>query len=82
MKTTEPAKDFVGQDLDVVQKHEKFMKYTLKTMGIQDDNDQDLVVEKIKILVNEEETAKDVWGKQETEKSDDDKSKSSETDWS
>ena len=43
------------------------MKFTLMTMGIQDDHDQDLVVEKIKILVNEEETAKDVWGR-ETEK--------------
>ena len=53
--------DFVGQDLDVVQKHAKFMKMTLMTMGIQNVDDQDLVVEKIKTLINEEELANDVW---------------------
>ena len=62
IKITEPIqKDFIGQDLIVVQQHAKFMKITLMTMGIQNDQDQDMVVEQIKNLINKEEAVNDVW---------------------
>ena len=85
IKITEPIqKDFVGQHLDVVEKHASFMKITLLTMGIQNEHDQDLVVEKIKILVSGEEGANDVWEKTDSNQKNDEthvsKPKSS-SDW-
>ena len=79
---TEPGEeDFTGQDLEIVEgKHAKFFKKTLKSMGIRDTDDQDQIIEKIKILINKEkEDPTDVWDKEHS--NDDDKNKSKSSDW-
>ena len=68
VKISEPIqKDFVGKDIVVVEKHETFMKMTLMTMGIQDVDDQNSIIQKIKILIKNDvedgENATDVWDK-------------------
>ena len=53
LKITQPdEEDFIGKDLKVVEQHEKFMKSTLKSMGIRDSEDQKEIIERIKILIN------------------------------
>ena len=57
--------DFSGQDLEIVEgKHAKFFKKTLKSMGIRDSDDQDQIIQNIKILINKEkDDPTDVWDK-------------------
>ena len=83
-KPDEDEQEFVGQDLEVVQKHAKFIKLTLKTMGIKDRDDRNEVIERIKILITKEEDAPtDVWDKNSQKKElDDGKRKSKKPgDW-
>ena len=77
MKIIEPERDddeqeFVGKDLKVVQQHEKFMKMTLKSMGIGHRDDRNAVIERIKKLIDDEDDATDVWDKKSRQKKDDD----------
>ena len=69
--------DFVGQELEIVEKHPKVTKRMLKLMGIRDTEDQDQVIQKIKILVSKADDPTDVWDKQDGE----DKSKPKSQDW-
>ena len=69
LKITEPEQDddeqeFTGQDLEAVQKHARFIKQMLKSMGFKSRDDRDEIIERIKILINkEEDDPTDVWDK-------------------
>ena len=79
---TEPdEEDFIGQDLEIVEKHAKYFKKTLKSMGIRDSDDQDKIIEKIKVLINKEkEEPTDVWEKNPSNDVND-KNKSKSSNW-
>ena len=54
IKITPPdSRHFTGQDLDIVELRPNFMKITLQAMGILNVEDQDAVIEKIKILIKQ-----------------------------
>ena len=65
----EPEDDeqgFVGKELKIVEEHPKFIKHTLKTMGIKNIQDRDQIIQKIKILIQNKENENeptDVWDK-------------------
>ena len=60
LKIIEPDEDlFSGNDLARVEKDPKYIKLTLKTMGIKKRAHQDYVIQKIKELVAE--NIPDVW---------------------
>ena len=80
----EPAadeEDFDGKELEVVEKYPKIIKRMLKSMGIRDSEDQDQVIQNIRILISKgvkEDDPTDVWDK---ERVDDDKNKSKSPEW-
>ena len=71
LKITPPnSRHFTGQDIDIVETRPNFMKMTLQAMGILNVEDQDKVIEKIKMLIkkqpnvieeSQKKTDKDVW---------------------
>ena len=67
IKEPEPDEDeqeFCGQDLEVAKKHAKYVKHTLRTMGITNRDDRDEVIDHIKVLIAKEEDAPtDPWDK-------------------
>ena len=69
LRITEPHEyeDFDGKDLEIVTKNTKFIKRTLKSMGIKDKDDLNAVIDKIKILITGGANINDVWDKKSTD---------------
>ena len=69
LKVTElDEEDFDVDDLKMVQQQTRYMNRTLKSIGIKDKDDRNVVIENIKILVSGEDVP-DVWGKESTDSS-------------
>ena len=68
LRITEPDEDedFDGKDLEIVTKNTKFIKRTLKSMGIKHKDDLNSVIDKIKILISGA-NINDVWDKDSTD---------------